>query len=64
MRTNYNETRISVATQLARDVQDIMADYREQEARGSVDTPGGFEHLGDVWRWMRKWDALLTEVSE
>jgi hypothetical protein len=38
----------------------IMDVYHEQEesARG-VDTPGGLEHMGDVWRLFRKWEKLL-----
>jgi len=42
------------------EVQEIMQTYREQEAeRGYVDTPGGLEHMGDVWRLLKKWDKML-----
>lgn len=42
------------------EIQEIMVDYREQDARGYVDTPGGLEHMGDVWRLLRKWDKMLS----
>ena len=43
------------------EIQEIMQTYREQDAseRG-VDTPGGLEHMGDVWRLLRRWDSMLT----
>jgi hypothetical protein len=34
-------------------ILDIMKTYHEQEARGGIDTPGGLEHMGDVWRLFR-----------
>lgn len=45
-------------------VQKIMATYREQEASSSgVGTPGGLEHMGDVWRLLAKWDKELAECA-
>lgn len=42
-------------------VQSIMKTYREQEASsGGVGTPGGLEHMGDVWNLLRHWDDLLS----
>lgn len=42
------------------EIQEIMRTYREQEASPSgVDTPGGLEHMGDVWRLLRRWDTEL-----
>jgi len=41
-------------------IQQIMASYREQEAAGEVDTPGGLEHMGDVWRLLASWDRELS----
>lgn len=38
----------------------IMRTYHEQDARGYVDTPGGLEHMGDVWNLLLKWEAKLT----
>ena len=51
------EARASVC----RDIQIIMETYREQEAsdRG-LGTPGGLEHMGDVWQQLAEWDALLS----
>lgn len=46
---------------VCRDIQIIMATYREQMAsdRG-LGTPGGLEHMGDVWQQLAEWDALLS----
>ena len=40
-----------------------MCTYREQEAAGNVDTPGGLEHMGDVWRLLRRWDTELAKSA-
>lgn len=42
------------------EILEIMSDYREQEKspRG-VGTPGGLEHMGDVWTLFRKWERML-----
>lgn len=43
----------------------IMNCYREQEASDyGVSTPGGLEHMGDVWRLFRKWEGLLLQPAE
>jgi hypothetical protein len=41
----------------------IMETYHEQDRsiRG-VDTPGGLEHMGDVWGLLSKWEKMLKEV--
>lgn len=43
----------------------IMKVYHDQErsSRG-VDTPGGLEHMGDVWRLFLKWERMLTEAAQ
>jgi hypothetical protein len=47
-------------TTICDEITRIMATYREQEAsRDGVGTPGGLEHMGDVWRLLGKWDAML-----
>lgn len=46
------------------EIQKIMQTYREQDEAGGVDTPGGLEHMGDVWRLLQKWDAMLNSRSE
>lgn len=44
------------------EILSIMQTYHEQEesTRG-VDTPGGLEHMGDVWGLFAKWERMLTE---
>jgi hypothetical protein len=50
----------SVAKKVAAEIRDIMHTYRKQEASASgVDTPGGLEHMGDVWALLKKWDRDL-----
>ena len=44
------------------EIRQIMQTYREQEAKnGYVDTPGGLEHMGDVWRLLSGWDEQLAK---
>lgn len=43
------------------EIQRIMKVYREQEAAGGIDTPGGLEHMGDVWRLLAEWDDELSK---
>ena len=54
-------TGVSQKDTVCKEIQEIMVTYREQEAAGRIDTPGGLEHMGDVWRLLRKWDKLLSE---
>ena len=42
------------------EILDIMREYRAQEAAGSIGTPGGLEHMGDVWKLFAKWERLLN----
>ena len=43
----------------------IMETYHEQEASPSgVDTPGGLEHMGDVWDLFREWEEILKAPLE
>jgi hypothetical protein len=40
----------------------IMKTYHEQEKSAfGVDTPGGLEHMGDVWKLFSKWEGMLSE---
>lgn len=48
---------------VADDILAIMATYHEQEARGDIDTPGGLEHMGDVWSLLLKWESALRRES-
>lgn len=45
--------------QVCAEIREIMATCREQEAAGRIDTPGGLEHMGDVWVLLAKWDRSL-----
>lgn len=43
------------------EIQNIMRIYREQDASSyGVDTPGGLEHMGDVWKLLGEWDRNLS----
>ncbi len=51
----------SVAIGIAKDILEIMETYHEQELSAyGVDTPGGLEHMGDVWRLFREWEKRLN----
>lgn len=42
----------------------IMETYHEQDKSPyGVDTPGGLEHMGDVWRLFSKWEARLITAN-
>jgi hypothetical protein len=57
-------TYAQAAIGVADEIRMIMAEYRKQEAEGSVDTPGGLEHMGDVWKQLDEWDRWLTEAAD
>ena len=43
----------------------IMAEYdRQMEKSGYVDTPGGLEHMGDVWSRLGEWRNYLLEDED
>lgn len=41
----------------------IMATYHKQEEEGGIGTPGGLEHMGDVWRLFHRWERIIKEAS-
>lgn len=41
------------------EILEIMAVYHEQDSAGDVDTPGGLEHMGDVWRLFLRWEETI-----
>lgn len=48
-------------TEVERDIVAIMEEYRRQEQSAwGVDTPGGLEHMGDVWQWFRESEASIV----
>ena len=49
----------TAADKIAKEILRIMKTYHEQEEAGSVDTPGGLEHMGDVWNLFSKWEKEL-----
>ncbi len=47
-------------TIVCQEILDIMKTYHEQnDSPSGVGTPGGLEHMGDVWRLFSKWELLL-----
>ena len=56
-----SETRAEALESVCAEIVAIMETYREQDADGVVDTPGGLEHMGDVWRLLLKWEAMAME---
>ena len=49
----------SAADNVGADILSIMEEYDRQSAAGFVDTPGGLEHMGDVWRLLTDWASML-----
>ena len=52
-----NGKKILASLRIGAQIQEIMRVYREQSP--DIDTPGGLENMGDVWRLLREWDELL-----
>lgn len=45
-------------------IVEIMQTYDEQEAQGIYGgTPGGLEHMGDVWRLLDRWRTALVAAD-
>lgn len=58
------KTRMSAKDKIAADVLRIFAEYLDQQNAGNVDSPGGLEHMGDVWSLFWKWNTLLTDEAK
>ena len=41
------------------EILEIMETYDKNVASGRLGTPGGLEHMGDVWRLLGEWDNML-----
>jgi len=54
---------MSVRDEIASSILGIMAEYHRQEESGYVDSPGGLEHIGDVWKLFKVWDRKLREEA-
>lgn len=56
--------KIEAMQKVCNEIVAIMETYREQEASPlGVGTPGGLEHMGDVWRLLAKWERELKAMS-
>jgi hypothetical protein len=56
-------TRREAERQVAEEILNIMDTYHEQQnSENGVDTPGGLEHMGDVWKLLSHWEEVLHNV--
>lgn len=47
---------------VCKEIIEIMSVYHDQmNTPWGVGTPGGLEHMGDVWALLSKWEHLLKE---
>jgi hypothetical protein len=55
-----------IADEIADEIIEIMDTYDRQKVQsGYVDTPGGLEHMGDVWGMLDRWrNAIRNERSK
>lgn len=55
----------AVKTNICNEIIKIMEIYHAQEETSwGVDTPGGLEHMGDVWKLFLDWEKeLLEQIS-
>jgi hypothetical protein len=44
---------------ICEEIVEIDDERIRQEHAGFIDTPGGFEHMGDVWNQISKWADLI-----
>ena len=62
MRTPVSEMNPVAMHTVCDEIIDIMRERDDQEARGIWGTPGGLEHMGDVWSLLARWrDVLLAD---
>lgn len=59
--SEHSHRQASEAMAIANEIIEIMKTYDEQEAEGCIDTPGGLEHMGDVWRLLGGWRDRLAK---
>lgn len=49
---------------VCKEIIEIMNVYHEQhDSPWGVGTPGGLEHMGDVWALLSKWERLLKDAK-
>lgn len=62
-----NDTLVSShirSTKIINEIMQIVDTYHEQEVRPEgIGTPGGLEHMGDVWGLFMKWEGILRTKS-
>jgi len=46
------------------ELMEIMCEYHRQEKRGNIDTPGGLEHMGDVWNLLGRWESTVLKNNK
>lgn len=50
----------TAARAICAEISEIMGTYHEQEkSKYGVDTPGGLQHMGDVWGLFAKWEKAI-----
>lgn len=61
----YKASDVARVVEVGNEILTIMKIYHEQEKSSyGVDTPGGLEHMGDVWSLFLKWERLLARLEE
>ena len=59
-RAKEGEEKMHNQEAVCKEIMEIMREYAKQSSSPyGVDTPGGLEHMGDVWRLLSKWDRWL-----
>jgi hypothetical protein len=57
-------TRVEAENKVCTEITEIMEEYdRQDKEHGYVDTPGGLENMGDVWRLLRSWQRVLKSAG-
>lgn len=49
--------------QICDEILRIMKVYHQQMDAGNLGTPGGLEHMGDVWKLFERWDNKLKDEN-
>lgn len=56
---------MTIKDQICDEILFIMETYHRQEnEHGYIGTPGGLEHMGDVWKLFLEWESRLRAPSE
>lgn len=60
--SQWRDTKTRSSNRVREEIQSMVAEYRAQVRDGQVDTPGGLEHMGDVWKLLCRWAEDLKET--